>query len=219
MAIRLEETLRTRLSDPLSFVMTEFLDEHEDRLLDDYVGRVIDNNDPDELGRCRIRVFGIYGNDVSDKDIPWAFNDKNFVGSTIGSFIVPPVGTLVGVYFEKGDIYFPHFTDKIIDTNTISKLRGTDYPDSMVFFELDEGDYLVINRRIGEMVYKQRLGVKIVADEEGEITIHSDKVVRIDAGDKVVIGPGGGYVVTSPTPGQILTKDGHVLTATKNVRA
>ena len=56
-----------------------------------YMGKVEDNVDPDKLGRCRIRVYGEFSDDIPTKDLPWALPDLNFSGSSIGSFVVPPI--------------------------------------------------------------------------------------------------------------------------------
>lgn len=202
----------------------DFLDKScDEKELSFYSGRVVNNNDPDQQGKCQIRVYCVFGDEIPDEDLPWALPDFGFIGSTLGSFIVPPNGAIVKVYFDQGDLYLPHYTTKAVNAGSLPPQRFTDYPDTMVFFSLDEEDYLTINRKTGDAVYSQRLGVKIVADEDGNLTIHSDVGVKIDtkvSGDnQTVIGPDGGYVVTSPSPGPILTQDGHTLQATEKVRA
>lgn len=136
-----------------------------------YTGKVVDNNDPDKVGKCKIRVFGIFGSEIQDKDLPWALPEFQFVGSKVGSFVVPPVGAIVRVYFDRGEIYLPVYTTKVIDENNLPTQRNTDYPDNMVLFESDDGDYFTINRKSKVAKYKHNSGVEIIIDKNGKVTI------------------------------------------------
>ena len=97
-----------------------------------YPGKVVDNKDPIKKGRCRIRVFGIYGDSIGDDDLPWADNDSSFNGSEVGSFVVPPVGALVNVRFNGNDFNLPRYTSKVVASpdKMVSNPLG-DYPDTM----------------------------------------------------------------------------------------
>ena len=86
---------------------------YEDKYEGNFTGIVVDNKDPDKVGKCKIRVYGVYGDDIQDKDLPWAFPDFNFRGGLKGSFIVPPVDCIVNVYFERGEIYIPRYSNKV----------------------------------------------------------------------------------------------------------
>jgi len=229
--------IRQVLGENIQDVARLLLDNSGYQTYDDlYVGKVINNNDLDKEGKCQIRVYGVFGNDIPDEDLPWALPENTFVGSKKGSFVVPPVGAIVRVFFDHDDIYLPHYTTKVTDLNNVSTLKDEDYPDTMVLMETDEGDYVTVNRKTGKIVIKQRKGIKItlatngdvmiedghgnvIAMEDDDVTLHSEGTVRIDANTKVVLGSGGGYVVTSPAPGQIVTQDGHVLDAVDNVIA
>ena len=46
-----------------------------------YVGKVIDNNDPDKKLRVKVRVYGLMGNEIPDSDIPWAAAEDSYMGS------------------------------------------------------------------------------------------------------------------------------------------
>lgn len=136
-----------------------------------YVGKIVNNKDIQKLGRCKIRVYGIFGNEIPDDDLPWAIPDFEYIGSSLGSFIVPEIGTLVNVYFRDGDLYFPHYTTKILDKNNISQEKDEDYPDTMVFYETTNGDYFKINRKTFESIERHASGIFITKDINGNITI------------------------------------------------
>lgn len=73
-----------------------------------YRAIVIDNNDPKEAGRVKVKVFPMF-NGVSNSDLPWAIPaDPSFGGiSNRGSINVPDINSHVFVFFENGDHRFP----------------------------------------------------------------------------------------------------------------
>lgn len=76
-----------------------------------YLGKVIDNNDPEFEGKVKIRVFGKF-DDISDEDIPWARPLNKFTGgskSGAGFHSVPKVDCVVGIKFDNGDIHEPEY--------------------------------------------------------------------------------------------------------------
>jgi len=139
-----------------------------------YIGKVIDCKDPKKMYRCKVRVYGIYDDVIPDSDIPWALADMNFVGSLVGNVIIPPVDALVRIYFEDGDIYKPVYTSKVFDGNNISEEAKEDYPDTMVLFETDEGEYFKINKKKNITTYHTATGILITIDGKGNILISSE---------------------------------------------
>lgn len=184
-----------------------------------YTGIVVANNDPEKQGKCKIRVYGVFKSDVPDSDLPWALPDFNNVGSSVGSFAVPPVGAIVKVYFDRGDIYLPHYTTKAVKSNSQPSQKDKDYPDTIVLIETDDGDYVTFNRKSKVTKIYHHTGSQIIINKDGEAVIHSTPSVRLDSSTLVILGDSGGYVVTAPTPGQIVTQSGAILTAQEKVRA
>lgn len=62
-----------------------------------YIGVVIDVNDPDKMGRVKIRVMGVY-EEYPEDDIPWANPWKDLSG---GEFDIPEKGKVVTVVFDN----------------------------------------------------------------------------------------------------------------------
>lgn len=74
-----------------------------------YRGIVEDNIDPENLGRCKIRVPAVHGDlTYSAKILPWA---RPIVLSPVhenrGSVNLPDIGDIVWVFFEGSDKEFP----------------------------------------------------------------------------------------------------------------
>ena len=143
------------------------IDDEENYII---TGKVINNNDPEKQGKCQIRVFSVFDN-VADNDLPWALPDFTFIGSKVGNFVVPPVGTIVNVYFDKGDIYHPHYTTKAVAKNSLPVQRNTDYPDNVVMWESDDGDYLTLNRRSKVTTFHHMSGTQIKVLRDGSVDI------------------------------------------------
>jgi hypothetical protein len=100
-----------------------------------YRGWVVDDEDPRDIGRIKIRVPGVYREEVSDEDIPWALPATGIyrsggnnarpemaadlsqdeirtgfnVTGTGGMFSVPNRGNHVWVFFDMGNHMNPHY--------------------------------------------------------------------------------------------------------------
>jgi len=71
-----------------------------------YRGIVIDNQDPQGLGRIRARVQDIFGENTSG----WALPCSPYAGDGVGLFLIPPVDAWVWIEFEHGDPEYPIWT-------------------------------------------------------------------------------------------------------------
>jgi uncharacterized protein involved in type VI secretion and phage assembly len=68
-----------------------------------YRGRVLDNADPLEIGRVKVGVPAIAG----DEPLGWALPCLPYAGDGHGLYMVPEVDALVWVEFEGGDLARP----------------------------------------------------------------------------------------------------------------
>lgn len=74
-----------------------------------YRGVIEDNNDPEKLGRLRVRIFGLHSDDVSllpTENLPWCEVAHSLEGgfiSGIGKSFVPQNGTFVWCFLECGN--------------------------------------------------------------------------------------------------------------------
>ena len=76
-----------------------------------YFGLVEDTNDPDKLGRIRVRVGHVHPQDhklAETEDLPWAEVVRAFGSNpNQGEYHVPSVGSQVVVMFSQGDPLYP----------------------------------------------------------------------------------------------------------------
>ena len=91
-----------------------------DKLYGIYRGVIEDNNDPQKLGRCKVRIFGIHTEmknkneleGIPTEELPWSEPALGlFEGSVsgFGSWTVPLQGSHVFLFFENGHILNPRF--------------------------------------------------------------------------------------------------------------
>jgi hypothetical protein len=89
-----------------------------------YKGVIEDNNDPLQIGRCRVRVLGIHSEsyDMIPVDtLPWAHPINPLVFGSIsgvGIYSVPVKGTWVWVFFDNDDFNLPIIMGAILGNNT-----------------------------------------------------------------------------------------------------
>jgi hypothetical protein len=135
----------------------------------------------------------------------------------LGSFVVPPNDALVYVTFVNGDIYNPVYSSKVLKSNKLPTDKNTDYPDTLIFFELDNGDKFTINRRDGKTIYEQRHGLKITMDNDGSFKLeHSkgtifevDNLGNVDIKSGSVI-PTSTININSGAAGRIVLQNGNI---------
>src|SRR5437667_1720457 len=71
-----------------------------------YRGKVTDNDDPNGLGRIRVKVQDVLGDEESGRALP----ATPYAGDGVGLYLIPPVDAFVWVEFEHGDPDYPIWT-------------------------------------------------------------------------------------------------------------
>lgn len=113
-----------------------------------YVGVVEDNQDPNKIGRIKVRVVNIF-DDIPLEDIPWANPWKDLNGN---QFNVPEIGKIVIVVFDNGNednpefIYADHYNINL--ENKLSQLSSEDYT-SMKSLIFDHKTQIYVNESEG----------------------------------------------------------------------
>jgi len=142
-----------------------------------WVGPVVDNNDPEKLGRCRIKVFSLF-DDLEDMEVPWAFpvNNGVFAGGAggMGSISIPKIGTIVRVRFSEGNLYSPEF----YGIQTINRKMQADISDTYLnshVIAYDEDEQMKI-------LYTPGVGLQLF-HKDSKITVNPDSSITIEHKD------------------------------------
>lgn len=137
-----------------------------------YKGFVADNQDPDFLGRLKIKVPQIFGDEVPDY---WAWSKGMYAGNQIGFFAIPNIGDGVWVSFEAGDPRFPIWEYGWFgegDVPSAAKNNGNKPTNNVLQttsghrIELDDKNELIrITDKHGHIVKMNKNGVSTVSDK------------------------------------------------------
>ena len=159
-------------------IVAKLVQKVERRFYGKYRGFVVDNDDPDQLGRLKVTVPSLLGKDVVTG---WAFPCTPYGGSADQGFLfIPEKEAGVWIEFEEGDLEFPIWVGTFW-----SKPRG----ESELPSEDDKPPQSPPTRKM----IKTKKGHTIeLEDEDGEekITIkHKDKsYLAIDKDGSVIVG-------------------------------
>lgn len=106
-----------------------------------YRGYVIDNNDPDGMGRIQVRLPEI----SRDKPlIKWAYPKSVFSGNNYGMQLLPMIGDLVWVEFQQGNTRFPVWSHG----HFVKDEKPTEFVTPQVYgFKTPKGQLIIIDDR------------------------------------------------------------------------
>jgi uncharacterized protein involved in type VI secretion and phage assembly len=161
-----------------------FLNENKqppDKLWGVMVGIVTNNQDPDKLGRVKVKIPRLSEKDESN----WARIATFMAGKERGAFFLPEVDDEVLVAFEEGDINLPYIigalwngVDKPFETNSDGKNdKRVIKSRSGHLIRLDDKDG---NEKI-EIIDKTGNNLITIDTKNNKITISSDKDIELSA--------------------------------------
>ena len=144
-----------------------------------YRAVVVDNVDPANLHRVKIRIQELHGTDqdIPDSNLPWAIQFRpTFLGgdSNLSLTAIPRIGSDLIVTHIRGDIYQPAYVFELSHNNNRMTEQGEqDYPDSYVLRDSDN-NYWHVN------LVQDKLDIKFNGEECIEITVDRDTIIGQD---------------------------------------
>lgn len=141
-----------------------------------YMGYVESVDDPEKLGRIKVRVPCIHGRLTYDQIslLPWArYISPNTTGMKRTSFILPKIHDMVYVVFQGGDKQYPlYFGSSFGKPNGISEVPITDeddyYDTDVIYSSGLHGAIIKRNPKGFEISYKD---TSVKFDNEGNLYI------------------------------------------------
>jgi len=143
-----------------------------------YRGKVLDNNDPDKLGRIKVEVYDVLKG-IEAPNLPWAIPAMPLfvgAGNGYGSFNVPEVGSYVWCFFECGDLYQPvYFAEAQDGVHGLPAERATSYPYRRVM-KTKNGIVIYVDDTSREIKVEHPSGAYLKIDSSGNIIINGISV-------------------------------------------
>lgn len=155
-----------------------------------YRGKVMNNEDPDSLGRIQVSVPAVFG------DIPtnWALPSVPYAGAQNCLYAIPPLNANVWVEFEAGDPEQPIWSGCFWGTGEVPSL-ATGTPSSiphLVFQTTAQTTLMINDDPASGIVLKTATGAKIEINSTG-ITIDNG------AGASIKLTAAGITITGTPT--------------------
>ncbi|MCA9933412.1 MAG: hypothetical protein KC415_05780 [Anaerolineales bacterium] len=146
-----------------------------------YRGTVVDNGDPNGIGRIKARVPDIFG----DEDSGWALPSLPYAGDRVGLFLIPPEDAWVWIEFEGGNPDKPIWSGCFWTEGTTPDTSGA----------------------VEKKILKTDAGTLTIDDSEGSITIETaDGMTIILNSEGIEINAGSGNVKVNGS--QLTVNDG-----------
>ena len=149
---------------------TSLLKDQMDPTVMSYLGCVEDNNDPEKLGRVRVRVAPYMDLDL-DK-LPWASPILGTCGNSTDScgLNVPEVGSQVRVTFPSRDFTAPYYTGAELNSTNRSTFFDEDYPFTYGYKD-SIGNFYRINKERGTAQFQHYTSTNAQVAPDGSIKV------------------------------------------------
>lgn len=165
-----------------------------------YRGFVVDNDDPDQLARLRLRVPSVLG----ETQTAWALPCLPFGGlQDQGLFMVPEVGAQVWVEFEEGELSHPIWTGTFWQQGGDTPSEAAQSPPTTRALKTPAGHVLQFDDAEGAQRFR------LHHPQDAEMTIDENGTVALsDAnGATLTLDAGANSVVLEDANGNTLTMD------------
>jgi type VI secretion system secreted protein VgrG len=141
--------------------------------------KVIDNNDPEGMGRVKVEFYWAGGNMKSD----WMRLIQPHAGGGKGFYFVPEVGEEVLVGFEGGSAERPYVKGSHYNGSESSgyNTSGND----IKVIQTRSGCKILINDAEGSILTEDKAGSKVFQDGKGNINMEASNDITFNAGGTI----------------------------------
>ena len=162
-----------------------------------YCGTVVDIEDPLNIGRIKVAVFGFF-DELDPLLIPWATPGNGWSAgsaSGAGSFSIPKLGTVVDVQFDNGNIYNPVYKYHQRISDELREEVGEDRNAHSIVYDSDNAIKVYYTSGKGLMLDFQETQVNIKPDNTiiiqnpngDKVELVNDGNITIETGTKVTV--------------------------------
>jgi uncharacterized protein involved in type VI secretion and phage assembly len=152
----------------------------ESRICGVVAGIVTNNQDPDKLGRVKVKIPRISGEDESN----WARVVSFMAGKERGAFFLPEVDDEVLVAFEYGDINMPYVIGSLWNGKDNPPLTNDDGENNIRIIKSRSGHIIRLDDTDGKEkieIVDAKKNMIIIDAKDNKISIKSEKDIEISA--------------------------------------
>ena len=150
-----------------------------------WLGEVVDIEDPDLIGRVKVKVYGKFDNLPADM-IPWAYPSCNSTAggsSGGGHHSVPKLNSIVGIRFNNGNIYHPEYYYLQRISDELKEEIKEDYEAAQsLLFDTEEILKLFYVRKRGIMLRLKEAVINILQENTNDTQKHNNSIHLITPG-------------------------------------
>ena len=135
-----------------------------------YLGTVEDNNDPEKLGRIKVRIAPY--TDFLTEELPWACPILGSCGnsSQAGGLNVPEIGSQVRIEFPSKDLTAPYYRGAELNKLNRVTLFDEDYPNSYGYKD-SNGNFYRVNKKTGIIDFRHESSSSMQVTADGSLVI------------------------------------------------
>lgn len=164
------------MGNDIDFIQHDYRD-------NDWIGVVVNPNDPTFSGRCQVRVLGLHDG-IKDEHLLWAvpIHSAIFAGDGAGSISIPKIGQFVRVQFNNGDPYAPEYMAiQNVDTELINRIRDDYQGTHVLLYDPFEELTIIFQKSSGIQIYHKESYIQITPDTMITLsTPNGDSVMQMD---------------------------------------
>jgi len=145
------------------------------------VGLVTNNQDPDGMGRVKVKFPWL--SDVDES--AWARIAAPMAGKQRGTYFLPEVDDEVLVAFEHGDVRFPYVVGALWNGQDASPVTNDDGKNNIRMIKSRSGHVVKLNDEDGketiEIIDKSQKNSIVIDTSKNTITVTTDKDITLSA--------------------------------------
>ena len=144
--------------------------------------KVIDNHDPQGLGRVKVQMRWQYKNGLST---PWIRNLSVSASQGQGFYFIPEIDDEVLVDFEGGNAECPFVVGSVYNSDSKPPSASSNSSNHIKMIQSRNGGIFKINDQDGSITIQDKSGSSIVLDGSGNINIQAAKSINLTAGEDI----------------------------------